>query len=203
MNKNREIFENQGYLYVPNLLDITSLKEDVPKERGQITYHRADKFTHEPEEQQVNGSLSRWNHPKFKESHYQVKKSIEELLGIDLLKTYYYDRFYFVGQELTPHVDRTACEISVTIQISRNSKKPWPIWFETKEGKEVSVNMNDGDGVIYRGCDRKHWRNPLESNQNRLQKLLKLEDKTYHHQIFMHYVNSQGPYVWAANDYCR
>ena len=174
---------------------------------GAITYYRKDKFDHNPVETQVNGSLSRWNYPPYTTSHFTVKKKIEEVLGYDLLKTYFYDRFYFTGQELTRHSDRPACEISVTIQVSSNQKKSWPIWFETKEGKEVFVNMKDGDGVIYRGCEREHWREPLESRYSKaellLRKLIKKEDDTYHHQIFYHFVDSQGPYVWAANDSVR
>ena len=207
MMNNREFFDSHGYLYVPNMIDISELKQEVPEERGAITYYRKDKFDHNPVEGQVEGSLSRWNYPPYKTSHFTVKKKIEEVLGYDLLKTYFYDRFYFTGQELTRHSDRPACEISVTIQVSSNGKKPWPIWFETKEGKEVFVNMKDGDGVIYRGCEREHWRNPLESRYTKpelfFRKLMKKEDDTYHHQIFYHFVDSQGPYVWAANDSVR
>lgn len=203
----REFFDKYGYFYVPNMIDISELKQEVPEERGAITYYRKDKFDHNPIETQVNGSLSRWNYPPYKPSHFIVKKRIEEVLGYDLLKTYFYDRFYFAGQELTRHKDRPACEISVTIQVSNNGKKPWPIWFETKEGKEVFVNMKDGDGVIYRGCEREHWREPLESRYSKpelfFRKLTKKEDDTYHHQIFYHFVDSQGPYVWAANDSVR
>ena len=207
MMNNREFFDRHGYLYVPNMIDISELKQEVPKERGAITYYRKDKFEHNPIEDQVEGSLSRWNYPLYKTSHFTVKKKIEEVLEYDLLKTYFYDRFYFVGQELTRHSDRPACEISVTIQVSSNQRKPWPIWFETKEGKEVFVNMKDGDGVIYRGCEREHWRNPLESRYSKTElffrKLMKKEDDTYHHQIFYHFVDSQGPHVWAANDAVR
>lgn len=204
MNKQ---FEDNGYLYVPNILDIAPLKETPPEIRGRLTYHRKDKFTHDVEEGQVNGSLSRWNYPNYKEYHYKVKRKIEDILKIDLLKTYYYDRFYFVGQELAPHIDRPACEISITIQIGTNSKKSWPFWIETPKGEKVQINMKDGDGVIYKGCERTHWREGLKSKHNNItSKLMKLSNKkddTYHHQIFMHYVNSQGPYVWAANDYVR
>ena len=108
---------------------------------------------------------------------------------MDLLPTYYFDRFYYVGQELSKHRDREACEISVTLQISTNSSKPWPIWFETPDGKDISVEMKNGDAVIYRGCERLHWREPLKGDRN-----------TYHHQIFLHYVNSQGPFVHYAHD---
>jgi hypothetical protein len=207
MEMMKEQFLKNGFVYVPNILDVVHLQEPVPEERGQLTYIRKDKVKHDPIEQQVNGSLSRWNHPKFKESHYTVKQKIEKILDIDLLKTYYYDRFYFVGQELVPHVDRPACEISITIQISSNHKNPWLFWVETPSGEKISIVMNDGDGVIYRGCERSHWREPLESRYNKptqkLRNLMKLTDDTYHHQVFMHYVNSQGPYVWAANDYIR
>jgi hypothetical protein len=204
---NREFFDANGYLYVPGILDVTELKQEVPEERGQITYLRKDKWEHIPVENQVNGSLSRWNYPPYKPSHFVVKKKIEEVLGYELLKTYFFDRFYFTGQELARHTDRPACEISVTIQIGSNSQKPWPICFETKDGREICVTMNDGDGVIYRGCEREHWRLSLESKystaQRAIRKVLKKPDDTYHHQIFYHFVNSQGPYVWAANDSIR
>tara|TARA_R110000868_G_scaffold163563_1_gene395813 strand:- start:759 stop:1385 length:627 start_codon:yes stop_codon:yes gene_type:complete len=204
---NREFFDTNGYLYVPNMIDVSELRQEVPEERGQITYYRKDKFDHNPIEPQVNGSLSRWNYPPYKSSHFTVKKRVEEVTQYELLKTYFYDRFYFAGQELIRHSDRPACEISVTIQISSNQKEPWAIWFENKEGKEVSVNMKDGDGVIYRGCEREHWRLPLKSRYSKselfFRKLMRKSDDTYHHQVFYHFVDSQGPYVWATNDYIR
>ena len=207
MMTDREFFDKYGYIYVPNMLDVGELRQEVPNERGSIVYHRKDKFDHNPTEPQVEGSLSRWNYPPYKPSHFIVKKKIEEVLGYDLLKTYFYDRFYFASQELIRHTDRQACEISATIQVGTNRKQPWPIWFKTKEGKEVFVNMKDGDGVIYRGCEREHWREPLPSKYSTpellFRKMLKKDDDTYHHQIFYHFVDSQGPFVWAANDSVR
>ena len=81
---------------------------------------------------------------------------------------------------------------------------PWAIWFEKPDGEEVSVKMNSGDAVIYKGCEREHWRHPMKSNYNRLQrkwlKTRKKEDDTYLHQIFFHYVDAQGPFVHYAFD---
>ena len=197
---NHSSFEENGYLFVPGMVvDPENLFCPVPKERGQINYYRKDKFTHEPEESQVNGSLSRYNFPLYKELHYLVKKEVEEILGIDLHPTYYYERFYFTGQQLKRHSDRSSCEVSVTLQISTNRKEPWPIWFEKPDGSESFVNMKNGDAVIYKGCEREHWREPLESKYNRFQRIFKKDD-TYHHQIFLHYVNANGPYVNYAFD---
>jgi hypothetical protein len=198
---NHSSFEENGYLFVPKMvLDPESVFCPVPEERGQFNYLRKDKVIHVPEESQVNGSLSRYNFPPYKELHFAVKKEVEKVLGIDLHPTYYFDRFYFAGQQLKRHSDRPSCEVSVTLQISTNRKDPWPIWFEKPDGTESFVNMKNGDAVIYKGCEREHWRDPLQSKYNRLQRIFKKDD-TYHHQIFLHYVNANGPYVSFAFDY--
>jgi hypothetical protein len=133
-----------------------------------------------------------------------VRKEVEKRLGIDLLPTYFYDRFYYVGQQLKRHSDRPACEVSVTLQISTNSENPWPIWFERPDGSESYVVMKNGDAAVYKGCEREHWRDALESKygkwENKWRTFRKKEDDTYHHQIFLHYVNAQGPFVHHAND---
>ena len=104
-------------------------------------------------------------------------------------------------------MDRDVCEISLTYQIGTNCKTPWPIWIKTpdtydddknivKKGKEVFIKLNDGDAVIYKGCERPHWREPLKSRYNKIQrvikKLLRKKDDTYHHQVFFHYVLADG-----------
>jgi hypothetical protein len=198
---NHSSFEENGYLFVPKMiLDPENLYCSVPEERGQISYVRKDKIIHIPEEKQVNGSLSRYNFPPYKEVYYMVKKEVERILDIDLHPTYYFDRFYFVGQELKRHSDRPSCEVSVSLQISTNRKDPWEIWFEKPNGTESFVNMENGDAVIYKGCEREHWRKPLKSRYNKLQRFFKKDD-TYHHQIFFHYVNANGPYVNFAFDH--
>lgn len=203
----KEFFNQNGYLLVPGLIaDPENLKVSLPKERGQITYYnnKMDKFKHCPNEEQVPGSLARYNIPIYKELHFLIKKEIEQILEMDLFPTYFYDRFYFPGQELKRHIDRYSCEISVTLQISTTLKNPWPIWFQKDDKSEVSIIMNNGDATIYRGCEREHWREPMPSNYNKLQKRIltfcKKNMEEYHHQIFFHYVNANGPYVHYAFD---
>ena len=206
-----ESFEKNGYLFIPDLVAdpenmycAPPLDENGNRLTGQLNYVRKDKVNYVPDEKQVNGSLARYNVPMYKQLHYLVRKEVEKRLGMDLLPTYFYDRFYYVGQQLKRHSDRPACEVSVTLQISTNSSNPWPIWFERPDGSESYVLMKNGDAAVYKGCEREHWRDPLESKYNKVQNLWrtfrKQEDDTYHHQIFLHYVNSQGPFVHHAND---
>jgi hypothetical protein len=203
-----EEFEKNGYFSIPGLIaDPENLKVEVPEERGQINFHnnRFDRYSYEPVETQVVGSLARYNIPTYKELHYLVKGHLEKNLGMDLHPTYFYDRFYFVGQQLLRHSDRPACEVSVTLQISSNHPDdPWPIWFERPDGTESYALMNDGDAVVYKGCEREHWRDPLPSKYNKAQRLWRkvrgLADDTYHHQIFLHYVDANGPFCHMAGD---
>jgi hypothetical protein len=167
-----------------------------------------DKFDYCPEEKQVHGSLARYNIPTYRELHFLIKKEVEKVLQMDLHPTYFYDRFYFVGQQLKRHSDRPACEVSVTLQISSNHPDdPWPIWFQRPDGSESYALMNDGDAVVYKGCEREHWRDPLASRYNKIEKswrkVNRLKDDTYHHQIFLHYVDANGPYCHCAFDAVR
>ena len=207
----REKFDQDGYLFVPNAItnpENLYCPPPVDNEGQRLTgiqkYFKDNKIEYTPVEGQVGGALARYNHPSYAPLHYVVRKLVQNILKIDLFPTYYYERFYYVGQELTRHRDRPSCEISVTLQISTNRKDPWPIWFQLPDDSEKLVNMKNGDMVIYKGCEREHWREPLQSKYNRVGKFFnqvkKREDDTYHHQIFLHYINAQGPYVHFAYD---
>ena len=207
----REKFDQDGYLFVSNAVsDPENLYCPPPVDNegqrliGIQKYIRNNKIEYDPVESQVNGALARYNHPSYKPAHQLILKLIEQILQMDLLPTYFYDRFYYEGQELSRHKDRPSCEISATLQISTNREGAWPIWFQLSDDSEKSVSMKNGDMVIYKGCEREHWREPLQSKYGKVKKFInnfqKKEDDTYHHQIFFHYVNSQGPFVHYAYD---
>ena len=207
----KEIFERDGFLEVPGIIiDPKNLFTKPPKNHngsrtsGSLKYNLRQEPHYNKDETQVPGSFSVYNNPKYREIHRLVRRVVQNILEIDLHPTYFYERFYYAGQELKRHSDRPACEISVTLQISTNLKEPWDIWFQKPDGKETSIKMKSGDAVIYKGCEREHWRLPMKSNYNKLQNKFrtfrKKEDDTYLHQIFFHYVDAQGPYVHYAYD---
>jgi len=209
MTKNNS-FESDGYLFVPGIIANPEaifcdcpLSPEAKRFSATLNYVGKEKVG-ASEDVQVAGSLERYNYPQYRFLHYLVRKEIEPILGIDLLPTYFFDRFYYVGQNLMRHTDRPSCEVSVTLQISTNCSEPWPIWIQKPNGEESAVPMKTGDCVIYKGCEREHWRDPLQSRYNKAQRLWrrirKKEDDTYHHQIFFHFVNAQGPFVHHAYD---
>ena len=117
-----EKFDKDGYLVIKDLWDPEELYHPVPPEKGQYNYwdKNPEHFNHVPVEQQVEGSTSRYWHPQYRTIHTGIRLKLEEIIGRKLYNTYYYDRFYYPGQELTRHADRDACEISVSVHVSTN-----------------------------------------------------------------------------------
>tara|TARA_R110000822_G_scaffold273272_1_gene395738 strand:+ start:215 stop:772 length:558 start_codon:yes stop_codon:yes gene_type:complete len=108
------------------------------------------------------------------------RKKMEEELGAVLLPTYSFYRLYTYGAELKPHTDRESCEISVTIKVDSDGE-PWTFYADGE-----GFDLNNGDAVIYKGREVKHWRNPFKGD--------------WHSQIFLHYVDQKGPFASFAGD---
>jgi len=174
---------------VKGLIDASPYVEAPPMERGKINYNRkGERVGYEPVEYQVEGSIARYHLPSMREAHREIQLSVQKIIGERLYPTYFYDRFYFKGQELAKHTDRGACEISVTVNISHNLDHDWPIFFEIG-GETKSFTMQPGDGVIYHGITLPHWREPMRGERD-----------SYFHQAFFHYVRADGDYLEYAFD---
>ena len=193
-----EDFDRDGYLVIKNLYDVNELFCEPPKKKGQYTYYgRTDRFDYIPIENQVKGSTSRYSWPLYKYAHSQIRLKLENLIGRKLYNTYYYDRFYNPGQDLKIHTDRPSCEISVTVHVSSNIKDSWPIWIKTpdileKKGENRSVILLPGDGMVYKGCERPHWRNKMPGRKRNIIRKMMRQEELYYHQIFFHYVIADG-----------
>lgn len=188
-----EFFDNNGYLILKQLCDPEKLYHPVPDERGTIIYNgKSLKNRIYKDEAQVEGSLARYSHPQYRETHSKILKVLEDIIGRKLYKTYYYDRFYFTGQELWKHLDRPSCEISVSVHVSTNLKQFWPINVSGSLGETISIELERGDALLYKGCELPHWREkmPVESETKNL----------YYHNIFFHYVLQDGNRAHHAFD---
>ena len=216
-----EQFDKDGYIVVKDLWDPEELFVEVPMMRGQMNYwgKREDQFSFTPLEGQVEGSLACYTRPQYRAIHSGIRRKLEKVIGRKLCNTYYYDRFYFAGQGLSLHADRPACEISVSVHISTNLEEDWPLCIKTpdtyegpgnrgeiiKQGESRSVNLKPGDGMVYKGCERPHWRDPLVSRHtgNHFIRKMGQGDDTYYHQVFFHYVLADGERAHCANDMAR
>ena len=189
-----KFFDDNGYLILKKLCHPEKLFSEVPDKKGKMSYwgHKLDQYEYDEVESQVEGSTARYWHPQYRQTHSKIRKVIEDVIGRKLYNTYYYDRFYFSGQELSRHLDRPSCEISVSVHVSTNLKQPWPIFVKKLNGENVGIELEAGDGLLYKGCERPHWREKMPDDP-------KIEN-LYYHNIFFHYVLQDGTRAHYAFD---
>jgi hypothetical protein len=119
-----------------------------------------------------------------------VRLLIEKIPAVEtaaqekVLPTYTYARIYSHGDSLPMHQDRDACELSLSLCL--DSDTSWPIWLKTPLGKDVPLQLQPGDAVMYLGCQTPHWREPFEGRRCT--------------QLFMHYVFAYGDRAYAYFD---
>jgi len=103
---------------------------------------------------------------------------VANLLGEMVFPTYTYARIYKHGNILEKHLDRPACEISLSVHLQGD--KEWPIYMEKPTGEAIGVVLRPGDAILYLGCDTPHWRDAYDGEE--------------YGQVFLHYVLSNGKY---------
>jgi hypothetical protein len=174
-----DILNQFGYLYC---------KDVVSKEMYEYLTHvmlRKHSFSGFYSDGQIDGIMAHIDHNEFLETvHEQIWPKLELILGEELYPTYTYARLYTTGNYMTKHTDRPACEVSVTVQLGRSHNYSWPIYMAGKP-----YYLNEGDGLIYKGCDIPHWRDICTGPEG-----------YYSGQVFFHFVRANGDYVCERGD---
>ena len=178
-------FETQKYQLVrqafsPDLLEYIQLNCDIHE--GCMTFYKPP-TPHDP--YPFGDSQSPNSYAWYGSIHGDalislLKPKLSDITGKRLIETYSYWRAYYKGGILEKHRDRPSCEYSATICVKKGNKN-WPIYFENLEGKEVEIEMQPGDLLVYKGDILTHWRDPYDGDR--------------HVQIFVHYVDLDGSYA--------
>jgi hypothetical protein len=179
MSLSKEIFNNYGAVHVSKMLPIEFCQFFT-----HVLMRQADLNGKQGDEQIPNAKAILDHEIMFETLQERLWPAIESVVGEDLLPTYAYARLYSNGDELIKHSDRPACEVSVTIQLGRSHHYAWPIYMGGER-----FDMAEGDGVVYRGCDIEHWREPCNGPKG-----------YYSGQVFLHYVKKNGSYANEAGD---
>lgn len=128
---------------------------------------------------QVSGCISKYDFIPFVELLVEKTGQVGRLIEESVLPTYTYARIYKKGNVLNGHVDKSPCEISLTVNLEYD--KPWDIWIETPNGEIEYVTLTPGDAMVYLGTIARHGRETFTGNE--------------YMQVFLHYVTVNGPYV--------
>lgn len=165
-------FARDWYLVKPNILDgarrAALCDYALFKEQAALLQHG---------DEQVADAAFAYSDPEIDRLLEDLRPSIEQSTGFALWPTFSYMRVYRPGHILKAHRDRPACEISITLNLGMDVDAPWPIWISGPNGI-AAVALEPGSGLIYRGCDCYHWREPF--------------DGRFQVQAFLHYVEQAG-----------
>ena len=175
-------FDRVGYIRVPNLVDeltIATISQYLENKINRGIWEKLPIVESEPT------SYRYYADPLIEVMLARCKEAIEEATGKELLPTYSYVRIYTPGEELGLHVDRPACEVSVTVNVA--TKGEIDPFFTIYNGSKEMHFLNPGDGLIYKGCEVGHYRKPLLDGQLLV-------------QFMLHYVDKNGLNKDHAND---
>lgn len=103
---------------------------------------------------------------------------VEKITRLRLFPTYSYFRVYRRGDVLVKHKDRPSCELTLALSLGYEAESPWPLFLETPTGV-LSIALEPGDALLYRGTEWTHWREPMNGDLTA--------------QAFLHYVDQNGP----------
>ena len=181
-------FTDNGYLVIKNFIpkDIVQLTLDnwkVFEENEMFSgVFKNEAVTsgldHNVPEETLYKSFGSYCFPPAIGLHLYVKEKLKDFLDIRLKETYPFARKYIRDSYMRRHIDRAACEISITtcLDYKTDNKNPWEICLDAKNMVQCSLDV--GDILIYRGIDIPHWREKLKG------------DYSYH--IFLHYYDMDG-----------
>jgi hypothetical protein len=130
---------------------------------------------------QVEKSFAWYGFYGFEALLIALKPAVEKVTGKVLHPTYSYARIYYKGAEMAKHKDRPSCQYSLTLTVDTDGNEPWGIWMTSLDGKASNVKLQAGDMCVYKGDELEHWRTKFKGTKQT--------------QVFLHYVDANGPYA--------
>lgn len=175
-----EHYREHGFAVSRELLD-PSIREYIVRYANLLG--NIGRFT---SDRAVEGSIACYGDPGFDALLPLLQSRVEAIVSDPLLPTYSYARVYYEGQELLRHRDRPSCEHRLTLHLDSSGGPAWPLLVTLDDGSTASVDLRPGDAVVYKGMALQHWREPCPVE--------------WYVQVFLHYVNADGPHSNQALD---
>jgi hypothetical protein len=177
----RQELEQNNFLFVPNFIN----QERAQALNSWLLLERdAGRLIDDPRVSYGLFGKAYQDAVPFLELLCEKRNEISNLIGESVVPSYSFCMVYGPDSQLIRHLDRPACEISLTVHLGGDAE--WPIFIKKPSGEGVSFKLNPGDAVVYLGCIAEHWREKFTGQ--------------YYSQVFLHYVRSNGPNAWAYFD---
>jgi hypothetical protein len=177
----KQELEQNNFLFVPNFI---SQKRAQDLNSWMLLERDAGRLIDDPRTNYGLFGKAYQDALPFLELLCEKRNEVSNLVEESVLPTYSFCIVYGSDSQLIRHLDRPACDISLTVHLGGDAD--WPIFIKKPSGEEVPFKLTSGDAVIYLGCIAEHWREKFTGQ--------------YYSQVFLHYVRSGGPNAWAYFD---
>jgi hypothetical protein len=152
------------------------VKRDAVKHMYENNMHEQWNILGHWDEKQVPGTYCCYGDFASETLLLKMMSTVEKHSGLTLVPTYSFTRLYKKGDVLVRHKDRTACELSTSINLGGD---PWPIFIDEPGAlKGTEIILSPGDMLVYAGCDLEHWREEFKGE--------------ICGQVFLHYANKKN-----------
>ena len=168
-------FQTNGFVLIKDFLDSQSVKT---LSKYLLNCSKQNHFG--VEDTPYTKTLSKYADPVIEVVLEQSLAEVERFTGMQLYPTYSFARIYTGGTYMRPHVDRDACEVSLTVNVATQGT-PCPIWMRALGKTPVCYTLSPGDAVLYKGCEIEHWRDAMPDGNVVVQFMLHYVDKTGPH----------------------
>ena len=177
-----DAFAHQGYVVVRQLVPT----HRTAQLRAHLESRAAAGALRMEGDTQVPGTPSAHGDAELDRLLEEMRPAVEACTGLKLWPTYSYARLYRHGDDLKPHRDRAACEVSLSLNLGQEpADQPWALNVKGPRGSVAALLM-PGDVLLYRGLELIHWREPYEGRHLA--------------QVFLHYVDQNGPHAGEKYD---
>lgn len=170
-NKLQKQYREAGYCVLPAAIAPESML--AVHDYALMQRQHPDFYNTEP----ITSSLDRYADVMAESLLLELQEPIEAATGKQLFPSYSWLRIYYPGSELPKHIDRKSCEVSASITVGYDADAQWPL-FVHSQGRDIAIELEPGDLLVYDGSDVPHWRDPFSGR--------------YWIQIFLHYVDQAG-----------
>jgi len=137
------------------------------------------------EDSQVAGSFIQHDDPMAVKLHIESLPIVRKLIGKEVEPSYTFSRVCFRGNILKNHMDRDACEYSISYTVGYDGDEVWPLYIKFEDGIEKHL-IDVNQALLYQGIENFHWRQPFKGER--------------WYQVFFHYVDPDGDYKEWVHD---
>jgi hypothetical protein len=192
-----ELLEN-GFVICKKYLNKASCEELFTYTLEQINNNSMPNFELHQNPSRIGTAYDSYGDDVYQDILYDKIPFIEHLADNVVYPTYQVCRAYKKGGGCLPHVDRGPCEISVSLFVGVTSDVyKSHLCIKNYAGETHKVELQEGDAVVYMGCDLEHWRSHI-GQQSQERPSEGVDWKMI--QSFFHYVRRGGPHEKYAYD---